>query len=96
MCRKCYFSLSIFDRAPTKNYCVESIELFHKQALLCQLSKYIIIMRLKCEVGYEKKTITSSVEKKQNYFPNNPIFLQKNLFLIFFLYLVESRLFRRD
>lgn len=34
------FLFSIFERALTKNCRVESIEPFHKQALLCELSKY--------------------------------------------------------
>lgn len=39
---------------PTKIYSVESIELFRKQVLIYQLSGYIMNMRLKCEVRFEK------------------------------------------
>lgn len=72
---------SIFEGVPTKNYCVESIELFHKQALLYQLLKYVMIMRLKCEVGYDKIQLSPLLEKKRNYFPYNLIYIQKKIII---------------
>ena len=53
---KAAFDFPYLIRAPKKkkNYCTESNKLFYKQAFLYLLSKYIITMRLKCEVGSEK------------------------------------------
>ena len=53
------------ERAPIKNYRVESIELFHEQALPYQQSKYIMIMRLKCEVGCEKIQLSPLLGKNE-------------------------------
>ena len=48
------FDFFIFDKEPNKNYCKESNKHFNKPALLYRrLSKYIMLMRLKCEVDVE-------------------------------------------
>lgn len=55
LCRKCCFQISVFDRASKKQYCTESHRYSYKQAVLYQLSNYIIRMRFKCEDSCEKR-----------------------------------------